>query len=347
MVAVNTEYAYDKNSKLASQTINGIPVTYAYTKFGQLESKVMGDVKSPIARLAYSYTKDGMISAKVVNGVMQNFEYDVKGQLLKMVDAGGNVLESYEYDKAGNILKKVVNGKATTFTYDKANQLVSSAQPDGTVKKYAYDAAGRMISETGAEQTKNYTYGWLDKVTKVDTGTAQSSFSYFPDGQLAEKVAANDTEKFYWDGLALVKRDSTEYTNEPAVTGGNPIMTNSEVLFNDMLGNSTGAYSEERFKPINRTSFGEGIGKIDDDINFFTGKPNVEGLGYNFLFRNYRPEIGKWQTSDPLGYPDGWNNLAYCNNMSSQAMDPMGLSEYDSYDDFNLSLLSANDLKSS
>ena len=30
--------------------------------------------------------------------------------------------------------------------------------------------------------------------------------------------------------------------------------------------------------------------------------------------RNYRSDTGKWQTSDPLGYPDGWNNYAYCNN---------------------------------
>jgi len=46
----------------------------------------------------------------------------------------------------------------------------------------------------------------------------------------------------------------------------------------------------------------------------FTGKPHVDGLGYAFLFRNYRPGLGKWQTADPLGYPDGWNRLAYCEN---------------------------------
>ncbi len=47
---------------------------------------------------------------------------------------------------------------------------------------------------------------------------------------------------------------------------------------------------------------------------FFTGKPLVGELGYAFLMRNYRSDTGKWQTSDPLGYPDGWNNYAYCNN---------------------------------
>ena len=37
---------------------------------------------------------------------------------------------------------------------------------------------------------------------------------------------------------------------------------------------------------------------------FYTGKPAVEGLGYAFLMRNYRAGVGKWQTADPMGYPE-------------------------------------------
>ena len=62
----------------------------------------------------------------------------------------------------------------------------------------------------------------------------------------------------------------------------------------------------------------------DPGINFFTGKPQVEGLGYTFLFRNYRPDQGKWQTADPLGYPDGWNNFAYVNNGVTTNIDWLG-----------------------
>ena len=51
--------------------------------------------------------------------------------------------------------------------------------------------------------------------------------------------------------------------------------------------------------------------------SFFTGKPFVADLGHVFLFRNYRSDLGKWQTADPLGYPNGWNRLAYCVNPSS------------------------------
>jgi len=60
----------------------------------------------------------------------------------------------------------------------------------------------------------------------------------------------------------------------------------------------------------------------------FTGKPHVDGLGYAFLFRNYRPGLGKWQTADPLGYPDGWNQLAYCMNPISH-FDYLGAADVD------------------
>ena len=70
------------------------------------------------------------------------------------------------------------------------------------------------------------------------------------------------------------------------------------------------------------TLFGES--KTEDEDAFFTGKPEVEGLGYAFAFRNYRSNLGKWQTADPLGYPDGWNNNAYVNNRVVSSIDIYG-----------------------
>lgn len=40
--------------------------------------------------------------------------------------------------------------------------------------------------------------------------------------------------------------------------------------------------------------------------------------------RNYRAGLAKWQTADPLGYPDGWNQLAYCRNLVSMGIDYIG-----------------------
>ena len=154
------------------------------------------------------------------------------------------------------------------------------------------------------------------------------SYSYHMDGQLASASDGRRVETFLWDGLALIRRDGTNYLNEPAITGGNPVMAGDKVLFNDLLGSTLGAKSAAGYAPSKMTAFGESA----DPSVFFTGKPLVGELGYAFLFRNYRPGLGKWQTADPLGYPDGWNNFAYCNNGVISAVDRFGTDIYHVYD---------------
>jgi YD repeat-containing protein len=369
LVAMNDEgktvtYNYDNQSRISVRKADNIPVYYTYTRFGQLESKSLGspfplsDSKAaPMAYVKYFYSPDGQITARDVSGSKQAYQYDLKGQLLAVVDSTGKAVEQYAYDPAGNILKKTIDGKTTTFKYDRANQLVSSTDASGKVTKYDYDAAGRLTQEGD----KSYSYGWLDKVMSVsDNGKLTSTYDYGIDGQLASRTdATGKSENFTWDGLALVKRDSTNFVNESAITGGNPILAfgkdSSKVLFEDMLGSTVGSVEDGKFNAINRTAFG--ASNSDSELNFFTGKPQVEGLGYAFLFRNYRADQGKWQTQDPialasmslefsdqeiplaysLGYPDGWNNLAYCNNSVNRCVDPSGASVkifdafYDSY----------------
>jgi RHS repeat-associated protein len=59
---------------------------------------------------------------------------------------------------------------------------------------------------------------------------------------------------------------------------------------------------------------------------FFTGKPYLEGTGqYLFLFRHYDPELSRWTTADPSGFPDGANNWQYVANMVTLGIDPDGL----------------------
>jgi RHS repeat-associated protein len=58
---------------------------------------------------------------------------------------------------------------------------------------------------------------------------------------------------------------------------------------------------------------------------FFTGKPYLEETGqYLFLFRHYDPELARWTTADPSGFPDGANNIAYM-AVPTSAIDAQGL----------------------
>ena len=157
-----------------------------------------------------------------------------------------------------------------------------------------------------------------------ENGVEVASFTYHMDGQIATAKANGRQENFLWDNLALISRNETEYVNEPYVTGGNPILADDKVLFNDMLGSTIGIRSGKEYRETGMTAFGE----TDEKSAMFTGKPYIGELGYAFLFRNYRPGLGKWQTSDPLGYPDGWNNFAYCNNRVTTSIDFLGTDIY-------------------
>ncbi len=58
---------------------------------------------------------------------------------------------------------------------------------------------------------------------------------------------------------------------------------------------------------------------------FFTGKPYLESTGsYAFKYRNYNPEIARWTSEDPSGFPDGANGSAYA-PVPTTSFDFMGL----------------------
>lgn len=335
-------YAYDGRGRVARQTVDGTPIDFAYTRDGRLAGKYLGGRLAPEASVEYEYTGDGRIAARTANGVRQSYEYDARGRLLAVKEDGADV-ERYAYDRAGNMVRKTVRGKTTTFTFDGANQLVSSTT-DGVTTRYAYDAAGRLVRE-GA---KTYRYGWLDKVLSVTDGARTYRYDWHADGQLARADYGDGTsESFLWDGLALVRRGGEDFVNEPHAGGGSPVASSKgAVYFNDLLGTTVGVREGRgplqakqrtpRYTAAALTAFGEplpgqGAGAPSSGA-FFTGKPSVPGLGYAFLLRNYRPDLAKWQTADPLGYPDGWNRLAYCNNGVTDAVDWLGAVRVVCYD---------------
>jgi len=61
-------------------------------------------------------------------------------------------------------------------------------------------------------------------------------------------------------------------------------------------------------------------------IQFYTGKPYDSSSGsYLFKYRSYDPELLRWATSDPSGFPDGPNNNSYCLNAATYSLDSEGL----------------------
>jgi len=62
---------------------------------------------------------------------------------------------------------------------------------------------------------------------------------------------------------------------------------------------------------------------------FYTGKPyDADSESYTFKYRNYDPEINRWTSTDPSGFPDGANHIKYVDNPVSK-LDALGLTTVD------------------
>ncbi len=180
--------------------------------------------------------------------------------------------------------------------------------PEGK-REYFYDRAGRLIIEKfNGEIDVEYKYGYLDKVIEVDRNGKTTKFAYDGFGMLAQKTFHDgSTEVWVWDGLALIRRGSDIYVNEPHVSGGVPILSKTDegVRYHehDFLGTtlwSTDTKGNLIKDYQDTTIFGEGSIQKDRSARF-TGKPYDEDLqAYVFPYRNYDASTARWRSSDPV-----------------------------------------------
>jgi len=65
----------------------------------------------------------------------------------------------------------------------------------------------------------------------------------------------------------------------------------------------------------------------NEDHTFYTGKPYIGSTGsYAFKYRSYNPDLARWTSEDPSGFPDGANGSAYV-SIPTTSLDPDGLSD--------------------
>ena len=67
-------------------------------------------------------------------------------------------------------------------------------------------------------------------------------------------------------------------------------------------------------------------GYTTEEAAFYTGRPYVVSSGgYTFKYRSYKPELARWTSEDPSGFPDGANSYCYINNQTTNSFDFLGL----------------------
>ena len=270
-------------------------------------AQIVGDAINDSKLPEFELPKESIFTSKDKENDARYYSYDKSGRLISVEYAASpEKNEYYAYDKQGNILEKRIGNSIYKYTYDTANQLMEMESPEGK-REYFYDMAGRLVMEKfNGEIDVEYKYGYLDKVIEVNRNGKTTKFAYDGFGMLAQKTFHDgSTEVWVWDGLALIRRGSDIYVNEPHVSGGVPILSKTDegVRYHehDFLGTTLWSMDTKGnlIKDYQDTTiFGEGSIQKDRSARF-TGKPYDEDLqAYVFPYRNYDASTARWRSSD-------------------------------------------------
>lgn len=189
---------------------NNAITTYEYNIYGKPTRIIYPD--STEERFNYHLT--GLLSQHwYPDNTSERFEYDPNGHLVKeyQLDALGNVLRILEYGYKGPLMvyKKDSADQITLYAYDGAGRKISE-QCGLKVTRYEYDDFNRIkkikrILDDNEAQVEVYEYDWLDReISKTLQNEAGKIFSkerstYDISGNLIKKIIdqSEDTHSIY------------------------------------------------------------------------------------------------------------------------------------------------------
>ncbi len=254
--------------------------------------------------------------------------------------------QTFSFDPFGNITKNATAGTTFLPTYNMAtNQYLGL--PGCTP---SYDGDGNLTNDC------SYNYTWLADGTLAiadeDASTGiPVSMTYDALGRAVEQARGTSyTEIVYTPGggkLALMNGTTVQKGFIPLPGGGTAVYNSMGLAYyrhSDWLGSSrlatttvapTSVHAEAEYAP-----YGEPYGTSGTlDLNFTGQNQDISssqnGGLYDFLFREYNPQHGRWISPDPagmgavsLGSPQTWNRYAYVGNGPLTAVDPLGLRDW-------------------
>ncbi|MBP2161889.1 MULTISPECIES: RHS repeat protein, partial [Asticcacaulis] len=182
-VARTTNYAYDKNNQLITQTGDAVTTT-----------NINGFTWTVTPTQSFSYDLRGnQVTATDANGAVTTSYYDKQNRKTAQVDAVG-ALTVWAYDDNGN----VINQKAYAGTHATGNP---AAQPaaSGSVREttYAYDSANRLTA-TNVLGVPMGSWSLVANGWNSQTATVTTTTTYDLNGNAISQTNGNNNTSYTW-----------------------------------------------------------------------------------------------------------------------------------------------------
>ena len=312
----------------------GLTRTLTYDNAGRILGFTHANGAGAQAAFDQGFAYDGLdrLNESVVNGTYYGYGYDASGNRTDLTTSSGGYLN--KVDPASNRLAKVQTAGTggtvvnNTYLYDAAGNLTS----DGNAS-YAYSDRGRMSSATVAGSTVSYKFNGLEQRVSKTGALVPSGAAYFVYDEAGQLLGEYDTNQ----APVYVGSEPVAVLKQGGAAANSTLSASIAYAYPDHLASvrvitrSSDQAIQWRWDtaevfgltPVNENPSGLGAFKFNQRMPGQVA--DAETGNFQNWNREYKPGVGRYVQSDPIGLKGGINTYAYVDGHPVSYTDPLGL----------------------